>query len=82
MLYVPFAVFLLNSVFHHVAAYDQVFDSKEACMDQVTIALARAQESMPEGGTITGGCLTLPERTKAPSREPKPMASQKEVTTL
>lgn len=68
MLYVPFAIFLMNSAFVHADIFDKPYPSLETCMDAVKMAGAKASESLPEGGSVKVGCLPLGEGVIAAPR--------------
>ena len=73
MLFVPFAIFLLNSQFVHAQVYDRVFTSQQECMDSVKASISKALQKAPEGGSIRGGCLPIGSGVNSvykPSTEP------------
>lgn len=67
MLFVPFAIFLLNNVFVHAEIYDKVYADKETCLHAVQHAADDAIQVLPEGGSVTVACLPLPSKTVAPT---------------
>jgi len=83
MLFVPFAIFLLNNVYVHSEVYDKVYTSKTECMNDVVRAIQNATENAPKGGSAIGGCLPLPKDVKLPVEAPKkPKAHSGPTTSL
>jgi hypothetical protein len=79
MLFIPFAIFLLNGSFLHAEIYDRVFTSQEKCMESVKGAISKALEDVPDGGSIKGGCLPLGDGVKAPQKDPRASTDPKGV---
>lgn len=69
-LFIPFAVFLMNHAYVHSFTTDKVYESKTECMQDVQKAVTEATEKAPDGASVIGGCLPLPEGTELPT-DPK-----------
>lgn len=77
MLFVPFAIFLLNNAFVHAEFYDKVYTDKTKCELAVQHAADDAIQTLPDGASVTVACLPLPSRATLPaSKDPKPTPNQ------